>query len=128
MAQLSKIQLESKIAKQIAEQLVETLRLLSSSKEIISLLNELLTPTERLMIAKRLGIAVLLSKGYGYRDIRGILKVSFPTIRSVEFWLKHGDGYKKEVGRILLNEGMADFFQRVDRLLELMPIGVSRPV
>lgn len=48
------------------------------------LINELLTPAEKLQLAKRLSIVVMLEWGYTPTQIQHVLKVSRTTIGSVE--------------------------------------------
>lgn len=81
-----------------------------NKREAEAFVNDLLTPTEKIMIAKRVAIAVLLRKGYGYRPIRKILNVSFPTIASVNVSLKFiGKGYAKVIDKILMEETVEEF-------------------
>lgn len=119
MSQVSKNNLESVIQKELFDQLYYILSQFSDSSDAQSFLSELLTKTERVMVAKRLGIAVLLTKGYTYRNIRQVLKVSFPTIRSVQFWLDHGSGaYRKVIEKIGKREKLTAFLEKVDKLLD----------
>lgn len=62
---------------------------------------DLFTPTERIMFAKRLAIAALLSQGLPYKVIADKLKVSTSTVARVNLWLKtSGVGYKRAVEKI----------------------------
>ncbi|MBI2029186.1 hypothetical protein HYT02_02110 [Candidatus Gottesmanbacteria bacterium] len=89
------------------------------SKEVGNLLTELLTKTERTIIAKRLFIGILLTKGYSYRQIRTLLKVSFPTITMVKFWLEHGGGgYKIAIERILGKDEFNNVLQLIDKIID----------
>lgn len=121
MSQVSKTNLEVTIQKQLYDQLSYIISDLRDSKEVEEFLSELLTKTERVMLAKRLGIAMLLTKGYTYRDIRHVLHVSFPTIRSVQFWLEHGSkGYKKAAQKILSKEDIRTFITKIDALIDAL--------
>lgn len=54
--------------------------------------------TERLMVVRRLHIAMLLDAGFTYRDIIKAVKSSSPTISRVHRWLEFGrGGYKSAV-------------------------------
>ncbi len=119
MSQVSKVNLHASIQTGIYDQFYWVISECKSRGELESLLNELLSKTERIMLAKRLAIAVLLTKGYSYRDIRSVLRVSFPTIRNVQFWLNHGGkGYSKAVKEILARGKIIDWFKNIDRLLD----------
>ena len=105
MTQISKSDLSPLVKSEIYNQLNHVVSECRDENEVELLFSELLTKTERIVIAKRLFIAVMLTKGYSYRDIRLVLGVSFPTVRSVQFWLEHGGkGYKQAVERILLEK------------------------
>jgi len=69
---------------------------LKNSNEVKEFLTDLLTPTEQVMLAKRLSIAILLTYECDYRTISEILKVSYATIGNVAKWLKlAGRGYRE---------------------------------
>ena len=89
---------------------------LKSAESARLLLGDLLTRTEKIMIAKRLAIAVLLAKGYDYRAIINTLNVSFTTINAV---LKQeaidGRGYKKAVDNVLKSESLDDLYSQLTK-------------
>ncbi len=119
MSQLSKTPLDEGILTELHEQLTYVLSQLNEHEQINSFLSEFLTRTERLMFAKRLAIAVLLKHGYSYRDIRRVIRVSFPTIRSVQFWLEHsGAGYQKAISNLSQRQQYKFFLSRVDKILD----------
>ncbi len=82
-------------------------------------LEDLLSPTEKTMLIKRLAIAILLSKGHTYNEIDQTLKVSRNTIMNVSNFLKHspGGGYKKTVQRIISDQKREELFDKVDELI-----------
>jgi len=85
---------------------------------VASFLEDFLTPTEKMMLAKRLAVAVMLAKGYDYRAIRKTLKVSFHMVANVNLWLKYkGKGYQKVINWILREEKIEKFWQKVDDVL-----------
>ncbi|OGG19383.1 hypothetical protein A2721_02545 [Candidatus Gottesmanbacteria bacterium RIFCSPHIGHO2_01_FULL_47_48] len=74
---------------------------LDSKDFVAEFLNDILTSTERVMMTKRLAMAVLLLRGWDQEAISSYLKVSTSTVRGVKKVLKHGgDGYRKIVARI----------------------------
>lgn len=74
---------------------------LKNPSEASLFFKDLLTRTERQMLVKRLQIALLLSRGIGYRIIRKRLKVSDVTIAKINNWLKaFGDGYRLGINKI----------------------------
>ena len=80
-------------------------------------LNDLLTPTERVVLAKRLAIAVLLIKGWGYLAIQNFLKVSSDTVGKVSQIVKNNRGYRRIVERMLRTEAGRQFWQDVIKLV-----------
>lgn len=118
MPQVSKYPLREQVYNRIFELLLKVIRDSFSKKQAEELLNDLLTPTEKIMLAKRLSIAVLLLKDYSYESIQAILRVSRPTIADVNRSLKYGGkGYKKFAKRILKEEKMAKFWEKVEDLV-----------
>lgn len=70
--------------------------LLSSVKEVKSFFVDLLTPTEALMLARRLKVAEMIMEGMTYNQIKEELGVGTATISKVHYWLEEGHGgYKK---------------------------------
>lgn len=117
MPQVSKYPLRKEIFERIFELLLKTITDSYGQKEAVGLIDDLLTPTEKIMLAKRLSAAVLLRKGYRYKDIQQILRVSKPTIATVNLYLKHGSGgYKKFVDKVLREEGIGEFWEKVEDL------------
>ena len=104
------------------EVLRETISHLRGSEDIEDFLHDFLSPVERIMLAKRLSIAVLLHKGYRYESIAGILRVTPPTIATVSLLLRYsGKGYKKAVEKIALNEKMNAFWEKVEDMVAKIP-------
>ena len=86
--------------KELVLDLCESISSLNTPEEVGEVLTDLLTPKEIETIAKRLQIAVLLSKGEEYESIRRRLKVGFATIARVNTWLNlSGEGYRLIVSR-----------------------------
>lgn len=82
--------------------------------EAENLISDFFTPTERIMLSKRLGIALLLEKGYEYRTIIDTLKVSFPTIASVNMARVYGkDGYRKFIRKIVRDDSINRLFEEL---------------
>lgn len=82
--QVSKQKLNKTIEKQIYSILYQLFSDIESADEAKILLTDLLSETERQVIAKRLAIAIFLDKGRSYENIKNTLKVSSATIASVQ--------------------------------------------
>ena len=119
MAQVSRYPLTKEVEERVFEILLKTIADLKKHQEIDEFLKDFLSPTERIMLAKRLTIAILLGKGYDYRQIREILKVTPGTIAAVNLKLKYaGKGYKKVVGKVLKEEKIEKLLGKVNNVLE----------
>ncbi len=60
-----------------------------NKENFFALINDLFTPAEKIMVAKRLGIIYLLIKKVDYRDIADVLKVSTSTITHYAYLYSH---------------------------------------
>ncbi len=87
----------------IIGELFELIVNLRTKKEVIDFLIGLFTPSETLMIARRVQIAKMLLEEDNYEIIRKRLKVSNQTISKVEHWLK-SDEQKNKIIVTKLNQ------------------------
>lgn len=118
MTQVSRYPLRADMEERLFEIFWQVLADLKTAPEIRVFLHDLLTPTERIMLAKRLGIALLLIKQYDYATIREILKVSTTTIAHVALWLKtEGSGYRAALMKIIKKEKQEAFWDSLERTL-----------
>lgn len=123
MAQVSKYPLPKEVEERMFDVFWQTIANLTTKQSVKKFLYDLLSPTEKTMLAKRLGIAILLLKGYDYRSISEILKVSTATIMLINNWLKtEGDGYKTAIKKILKKEKQEEFWDNLEeKLMEIFP-------
>src|SRR3990167_9033795 len=84
MPHISKKGVKRKTFLRISNDLVVMIAGLHSKREAKLLLNEILTPTERIMLAKRIAIIFMLKKNYSFETIWRTLKVSPSTV--ARFW------------------------------------------
>ena len=122
MAQVSKYPVSKDVSDRISEVFQMTISSLDSKEDIEEFFGEFLSPVEKIMLAKRLSIAVLLAKGYTYPEVAAVLRVTPSTIAAVSLALKYkGKGYQKAVGKILANEKMNSFWQKIEDVLGGLP-------
>lgn len=114
---MSRKVLNKKIEEQIYQTFWEALSKLNAQEEIQVFLNDLLSPIERTMLAKRLAIAALLSKNYTYESIMDTLKVSNNTVAKVSIILNNNPGYKVAIGKIAKSEATREFWQDIESAL-----------
>lgn len=113
MSQVSKRFLQKKTEDRIIQLFTDTILLCDTREKSTIFLDDLLTPTEKVMLSKRFSIAFMLLENYDYSTISQILKVSRATIGKVSNWLKEkGNGFReiyeelkqKDFTREIINE------------------------
>lgn len=127
MTQVSKYPISKEIADRIFEIFVKAIIGLDNKEDTQDFLDNLLSPIERVMLVKRLSIAFLLEKGYSHRDISKILRVSLPTVVSVNYSRVYGSkGYLKVVNKILKEEKFDELVSKILISFVSMPAKVSK--
>ena len=122
MTQVSKYPISKTVADRIFEIFAKTLVGIKQKKEAEQFLSDLLSPTERVMLVKRLAIAFLLEKGYNHREISNILRVSLPTVVSVNQSRLHGSkGYTHVINKILKEEKLHEMINKIGLSLVSLP-------
>lgn len=117
MAQVSKYPISNAVYERILDIFFKTLIKIKTKSEANQFIKDFLTPTEQIMLSKRLAIAFLLEKEYDFRSISKILRVSLGTIASVNLMRKHGgQGYQKMIGKLLREEKVKDFLIQVSEV------------
>jgi uncharacterized protein YerC len=91
----------------------------------VNFLEDLLTPTEHVMLAKRLSIAYLLEKGYPYKVISSTVKVSTTTVGSVARMLSLNRNGVRDILTQIENHGKWKLYleELVDTALHIMGTG-----
>jgi len=118
MTQVSKRYLPPKVSGQIFDMFLSVLSSLSGPVTN-SFIEDLLSPTEQIMLGKRLAIAYMLKKGYGQRTIGNTLKVSLATISKISSTLKRGNnGFEAVISHMLRVQKISDFFLKLDEKID----------
>lgn len=118
MAQVSKYPISKAVYERIVEIFFKVLVDIETKSEASQFIKDFLTPTEQIMLAKRLAIAFLLEKDYDYRTISKILRVSLPTVARVNLIRKYGgQGYQRMIKKLLREEKVKDFLLKVGEAL-----------
>ncbi len=108
MPQISKKALDRKTFNQVYDRFLRTVLDLERGTKGRSFLGELFTPTERVMLAKRLSILFLLSDGTSIYKIQHILNVSPSTVARMAKSMDRG-GYAG-VAKIIRSKKCQDLF------------------
>ncbi|MBI4091719.1 MAG: hypothetical protein HY427_00730 [Candidatus Levybacteria bacterium] len=119
MTKISRRFLDKTLENYILATFLRTILSLKDFDDAKNFMGDLLSPTEKTMLIKRLGIAVLLAKGKTYEEIDEVLKVSRNTIMNVSNSLKHSpsQGYRKIVQSINSDQKREELFDKVEELL-----------
>ena len=118
MSQISGIRLEKETEERMYKIFWGSLAGLKKVGEVEAFFSELLTPTEKVMLAKRLAIATLLMRGHDYRSISFLLKVSFSTIFRVKALLEQSEGgYRKVIEKMLRKQAWKELLKDFEKTL-----------
>ena len=90
MPHVSRKKIEKKVAHELAGQFLALLSSVQTKKEASIFANELLSQTERVMLAKRIAIVVCLVRGYSFTQIEQALGVTPQTIVRIWRGMKNG--------------------------------------
>lgn len=94
MAQVSRRLISPVVQKKIQALFLDCVTRCQNQDIAASFIDALLTDTEKIMIAKRVAIALMILKGRTTEEIQDILKVSGQTVWTVRGWLAaKGSGY-----------------------------------
>ena len=118
MAHVSKKKIKKKVADELADQFLEFLSAAPTKQAARILAAELLSQTERVMLAKRLAVVVLLTRGYSFTQIESALGVTRQTV--VRIWRDTKEGaythivrYARRHSRHFKQEVPLDAFIRI---------------
>jgi len=113
MPHVSKIKLNDKSQKALIKNLELILTKINKSENMKYFLEALLTPTEKLMLAKRIAIVVLLKEGFSESDIANALHVTRETVSRMQYFFEaRGQGYEIAL-KVLEKEKVIKEFRKV---------------
>lgn len=120
MAQISKYPVSKKVYNRIFDLFLEIFSKLGTKQEVSDFFDEFLTPTEKIMLAKRLAINILLAKKFSYDEISEILRVSSATITNVSDKYKYGKTLNTITQDLINKEGIEDFWLEIAETITSM--------
>ena len=125
MPHLSKKYIDQKVFLDIYRHFHDALVSLKNKNESGKLIRELLTPTERVMIAKRVAMVYMLRKGHSSYEIEKVLKVSSSTV--ARYNLKHDfKEFAFLVSIFKKNEVLGVIFNTIEKFLSSRSRGKGR--
>jgi Trp operon repressor len=113
MTRISKYRVDDKVLKKLYLLMFEVISSMNRKERFEGIMNELLSPTEKIMISKRVAIIYLLMKNVDYLVISDVLKVSSRTVAKFYSIMKKGKEIKSIMEGLIGNEKVKDFFKEL---------------
>ena len=118
MPHVSKQKLDKETLNQISERLITIIIKLQNKDEAVAFLEDLLTKTERIMLAKRLAITIMLERGYPFQVISRSLKVSEATISVMRDRIDRGGrGFKNILEKLEKDRSIEKLLKILDTII-----------
>jgi uncharacterized protein YerC len=94
---------------------------LANTKDVEAFLEEFLTTEEKVMLAKRLVLFMMLAKEYPEDSIKNILHFSHETIRTYKnnFVFKSAS-FHANIQKLIKKERSKQFFKKLEKILDLL--------
>jgi uncharacterized protein YerC len=122
MPKVSQNKLSAIIQTEILQTLFLSIAQIQNEKEVAVLLRDLLTPTEQVMIAKRLMTAMLCERGYPVHKICSMLKLSRTTVTLIRTTLaRGGEGYRIAADAVVKKSKVESMLKRLDQATAATP-------
>lgn len=113
MVRNSRFVLQDHLLEKIFDLFFEVMGNASSENEFKKIFFDLLTPAERIMLAKRVAIIYLLMKKIEYYNICDRLKVSTATVSRIALLMEKSDGIVPAFKQIVKNDKVKIFLEEV---------------
>lgn len=127
MTQVSKHKLRFEVENRIYELLNDSFSEIRDKDEFNNFLDDFLSPIEKTVLAKRLAIAVLISKGNDYKNICAILKVTPNTVSKMSFRIKYGNGsVKKMADKIVASDDNKALLEELASIFDIPIKGLPK--
>ena len=122
MTQVSRHPLPKTTWERISSLFLHSLATITNPTDLSTFLKDLLSLSERIMLAKRLAIALLLTKQQSYDSIRQRLHVTPGTIAKVQRQLQEGHGgLQIGINKILVQQSNQALWEQLKNLLDIAP-------
>lgn len=122
MSRVSKYKLDKLLEIELYNQLWKALAYIDSLDKSSDFFSDILTETEKLMIAKRLAAAVLVERGKNTSDIHNALHLSYTTVGTVMAWVKNAKPETQKIlQKISKEKNWEDLFDKIDNVLGTIP-------
>ena len=120
MTKVSRIPLKKETWDKVFALFIDTLTNITDRGKLSNFVNDFFSPSERIMLSKRLAAAVLLAKGHSYESVRGKLRLSPPTIAKISRKVKYeGKGLNLVLEEIFKKQAKAIFTEEIKDVFDL---------
>ncbi len=113
MTRISRFKLNDRVLKKLFWLFFEVVGKKKNADEFNKTIYDLLSPVERVMIAKRIAVVYLLMKKIDYKTICNILKVSPSTVAKFNLLMEKSNGIVPSFRIILRDEKITDFLEEI---------------
>lgn len=119
MPRTSKFNLGQKELEKINSHLLYLISSIKNEVEAEKFLEDFLTKEEKIMLAKRLVLFILIKKGYGPSVIQSALHISYETVRTYQNYLSSkDDSFHNILDKLIRRQETIDLFIKIDKLLK----------
>lgn len=126
MPRISRSRLQQKSLEEITEHFSYLISSLTKSDEIENFFSGFLTKEEKIMLAKRLVLFMMLKKAYSPQEIQATLHLSYETVRTYRDHLDlKSSAFHKTIDRLIKREKTNEFFKKVDQLLKPLELALQ---
>lgn len=120
MTMVSRYKLRPEVWDRIFNLFSESLLSIKNKNKFDLFLNDFLSPTEKIMLAKRFATAVLLAKGNNYEEIKRILHVTSATIAKMNIHIKYTEkGINETVQNVLRKDNTKAIWEEIQGLFDV---------
>lgn len=119
MPRVSRSRLHEKRLKEIQDHFSYLISSLTNSNDIEDFFAEFLTKEEKVMLAKRLVLYMMLKKEYSPLTIQTALHISYETVRSHANQMSSKNArFHAIISKLLAREKTKEFFEKINQLLK----------
>lgn len=95
MTQISRHKLPKKLEKELLDNLDSIFVSINKKDEMVSFLSALFTDVEKLMLAKRIALIIMVNEGFNDTEIANALHLTRITVAKTRYFFEsRGEGYK----------------------------------
>jgi len=119
MPRVSKNKLTEKQLYEISDMFLNLISQLTVKNDVEDFLDNFLTPEEKVMLAKRLMVFIMIVSGYQTEDIKSTLHVSHETIRIYKNELLHKSTlFRTRIKKLSRQQEVGQLLAKINKLLK----------